>query len=292
LGAIERLWAMLDNRAVSFESMAKSVHEQLRLAYLNPVDFPAQLTGIDTLVSQACSQGAAAYRGLHQKRRLNKNGDAHKNILINGKTWHELRVLTDVTLLPAGAFDDLVRKAESLKTFKDYSDEALLQSPTTTASHDPFDPRNESDTAAQAELKQLEVSTETLHQTWVEKLLLELDDPSHQASLKALKPDEFGVVSAFRNERALPAKTADMQLLVAVLNTLLGGLVKREIVSAELVLAILDPTSPLTVAEVRKRFDGWLMNVIADNDFEHVRLALASDNKTTGDSATATTPNA
>jgi hypothetical protein len=186
----------------------------------------------------------------------------------------------------------LATPSESLKTFKAYSDQALLQSPTTTVPHDPFDPRNEPDTAAEAELTQLEVKTETLHQTWVEQLLRELDDPSHQASLKALKPDEFAVVSAFRKERALPSKTPDMQLLVAVLNTLLGGLVKREIAPVELVLAILAPTSPLTVAEVQKRFDGWLKDVIGDSGANHVRLALASDGAAAGDSAVATSPTA
>ncbi len=276
LGAVERLLGMLANRALEFEDVAAALRETLRGLYDDPTAFPAEREAARKLLDTACQKGVKAYRDLHKARRLTKEEDKRKQAVIGSRRWRELRVLTGVKLLPAAAYHNLERLADTLKLFRDYADDALLQSPTTTSPHDGFDPRNESSTPAARELDQLETQAASLHASWIDHLLTNLADPSCQESLRALKPDEYTLVRKFRESRELPTHEGDLDRLVQVLNTLFDGLQMRIVDPSEFVATVLDLELPLRVSEVQVRFAGWLKDLVGPDDPSHLRIAVAS----------------
>lgn len=278
LAAVERLRAMLQNRAAEFENCAEDLAHRLLGGYANPASFLSDSDELAGVLRKAAQLGCRDYKAAHRRRRLTREQDKQKQALIGSREWKQVSGLTGLRLLEGGnVFDQLAGAVEKLKLFADYTDEALLATPTTQAPHDPFDPRGEPLQAASDELERHAVTVHTLLDEWIGRLLAELQDPSVQESKKALKPEEFTVVDQFEASRRLPDPGRDLELLVQVLNTLLEGLKKIDVRASELAAALLDPKSPLKVSEVQARFRAWLSAQVGHDSESRVRLALQAD---------------
>ena len=282
LAAVERLTAMLRGRAVEFEDTANALRNCLLAEYQSPAAFASRAVALAATVREVATSGCGAYRGWHKHRRLTTQQDKVKQALINGREWKQLRALTAVRLLEGGAaYNSLSAQVGALKTFREYTDEALLASPTTQPPLDAFDPRAESNTAAADELEHCAAAALGLRDDWVERLLKEVADPSIQQSKRGLRPEEHEAVAAFESTRRLPEPGPGLDLLIRVLNDLLAGLKRIDVTAEEVAEALLDPKNPLRFSEIEQRLVAWLRVLAGNDEREAIRVALVAPTPTT-----------
>jgi len=125
---------------------------------------------------------------------------------------------------------------------------------------------------ASAVLDMLDNELDTLVADWTQTLLTNLEDPITQSNLKLLKPTSRTLVDTFLQDRALPGElTHDFILAMQeVLSSLIPVTVKTDNLRA----ALLAGGSPVTPAEMKKRFEGYLDELTKGKEPGKVRIVL------------------
>src|SRR5262249_54046649 len=146
----------------------------------------------------AVEEALKSYHTFHKQFRLDKQDDDRKKKLVSGARLKQLNKLVHIKSLGSAKLEDLRRGFESLITCQGSSDEDVLKSAKSLCPKCSFDPSELNGGAAAADaLTESEQAIETLHTTWTKQLLKELQDPSVQASLQALKQEECELVTRF-----------------------------------------------------------------------------------------------
>lgn len=211
------------------------------------------------------------YLNLHTRARLGVNEDQRKAQLINDKRLKDLQKLSTIELMSRQHLMDFQNRLANLKscfalTAQDLEAAAICP-------HCHFKPGQEPPaTGAAAALDGLDDELDKLGQDWTQTLLTNLEDPITKTNLGLLKPDARRVVDDFIRGQRLP-DDLDHEFLHA-LQEVLSGLTKVPVKVADMRAALLAGGSPVTPAEMKKRFEEYLDQLTKGKEPGKVRIVL------------------
>jgi len=211
------------------------------------------------------------YLAMHTRTRLGVNEDKRKGRLLKDERLEKLRKLATIDLMPRQHLTDFQNRLAGLKSCFALTEQDLGESP--ACPHCNFRPGTEELTAPAATvLDHMETELDKLLEDWTQTLLNNLEDPSIRGNLDLLKPETRKLVDAFLQERNLPEELS--QDFIRALQEVLSGLIKIAVKTSDLRAALLKGGSPATLAEMKKRFDEYLNELIKGHDPKRVRIVL------------------
>ena len=233
------------------------------------------------LASQSQSIGAkfqnlkkdytVAYIGLHTKARLGMNDDKRKAALLNDSRLQTLLKLAGIDLMPRQQLTDFQNRLAGLKSCFALTEQNLDITP--VCPHCGFRPSMEASSAAGSQMiDQLDAQLDAMVEGWTSTILGNLEDPITQTNMDLLKIDDREPLEAFIKSRELPVPLDSN--FVHALKEVLSGLVKVTIAVTELQTALQITDGPATPAEMKKRFDEYIDQLIKGKDPAKVRIVL------------------
>ena len=212
-----------------------------------------------------------AYLKLHLKARLGVNEDKRKARLMRDGRLHTLQRLLTIDLMPRQHLTEFHNRLAGLMSCFALTEQELDATP--ICPHCSYRPSSESSSApASAVLDMLENELDTLVADWTQTLLHNLEDPTTQGNLKLLKPASRTLVDTFLQGRALPGELTHDFILA--MQEVLSGLIPVTVKTDNLRAALLAGGSPVTPAEMKKRFDGYLDELTKGKESGKVRIVL------------------
>jgi hypothetical protein len=211
------------------------------------------------------------YSLAHSRARLGASDDKLKVHLLTDARLGQLQRLSTIELMPRQQLSDYQNRLGGLRTCFALTHPDLDASP--VCPHCNFRLVSESSPlpASQA-VKNLRDELDQLHDSWTKTLLDNLEDPTTRQNLTLLKPAPRKIVDAFLAARALPEDVS--QSFVGALQEALSGLSKVVITSESLRSALLAAGSPVTVTELKKRFEDYLVEISKGKDPTTIRVVL------------------
>ena len=107
---------------------------------------------------------------------------------------------------------------------------------------------------------------------WTQTLLINLEAPTTRKHLDLLQPEPKNLVNDFIKKQELPDRID--QDFIHALSEVLSGLEKVSVKIDDLRTALLSGGSPVTPAEMKKRFDNYLNILTKGKDSDKVRIVL------------------
>jgi hypothetical protein len=211
------------------------------------------------------------YLDLHTRARLGLNDDRHKASLMQDQRLAQLGKLATIDLLPTGQLTDLQHRLAGLKTCFSLIEAELQTTP--LCPHCGFKPALEAATAPVSNLlAALENELDQLLADWTRILLDNLEDPTIQGNLELLRPDERPLIQEFLARRVLPSPLSPA--FIHAMQEALSGLTKMVIKSDDLRQALLNGGSPMTLEEMKKRFETYTGDLAKGKDTSKLRIVL------------------
>lgn len=211
------------------------------------------------------------YLGMHTKARLGVNQDKRKAQLMSDERLKILQKLSTIDLMPRQQLSDFQNNLVSLKSCFALTDHELDASP--MCPHCNFKPATEgSSTPATNMLDNLDGELDKLVENWTQTLLNNLGDPTTKGTLSLLKTGPRKLVDGFVKKRVLPDDLNHD--FIKTLQEALSGLTKVSVKIVELRDALLAGGSPATPAEMKKRFEEYLEQIIKGKEPGKVRIVL------------------
>lgn len=211
------------------------------------------------------------YISLHTKARLSKNDDDRKARLIRDERLKSLQKLATIDIMPRQRLVDFQNRLGELRTCFELTEYDLEKS--ATCPHCGFKPITESVSASAATvLESLDHDLDKIVKEWTQTLLSNLEDPTTQDNLSLLKPEAREIIDSFLKSRTLPEPLE--QNFVAALQEALSGLTRVTIKISDFRNALLSGGSPITLEEMRKRFEEYLESLVRGKERSKVRIVL------------------
>jgi hypothetical protein len=213
------------------------------------------------------------YLGLHTKARLGVNEDKRKAKMATDERLGILKKLATIELMPRQQLTDFQNRLGELKSCFALTEKDLEASP--ICPHCNFKPEAESrqsKTLAGTILDGLDDDLDKLVSNWTQTLLANLDDPTTKSNLDLLKTESKKLVNGFIKKKALPDDLD--QNFIHALGEVLSGLQKVPVSISDLRTALLSGGSPVTPAEMKKRFEGYLDELTKGKEQGKVRIVL------------------
>ncbi len=212
-----------------------------------------------------------AYLSMHAKARLGVNEDKHKAQLMGDERLKDLQKLSTIDLMPRQHLSDFQNRLAGLKSCFALTEQELEASP--VCPHCNFKPGAEPPAAPAATmLDALNGELDKLVENWTQTLLANLEDPTTKGNLSLLKPEPRKLVDGFIKKRTLPDDLD--QDFIHALQEVLSGLTKVSVKIGDLRDALLAGGSPVTPAEMRKRFEEYLDGLTKGKVPGKVRIVL------------------
>ena len=211
------------------------------------------------------------YLSLHTRARLGVNEDQRKAKLMGDKRLKTLQKLSTIDLMPRQHLTDFQNRLAVLKSCFVLTEQELDASP--VCPHCNYKPAAEPPAApASSVLDALDEELDQLVENWTQTLLANLEDPTTRANLDLLKPEPRKLVNNFIKKRSLPDDLD--QDFIHALQEALSGLLKVPVKTADLRAALLSGGSPVTPAEIKKRFEEYLDELTRGKEPGKVRIVL------------------
>ncbi|MEW6662085.1 MAG: DUF6079 family protein [Bacillota bacterium] len=212
-----------------------------------------------------------AYLGLHTKARLGVNEDKRKARLMADERLKILIRLSTIDLMPRQHLTDYQNRLAGLKSCFALTEPDLDASP--VCPHCNYKPAAEPPAApASSVLDGLDDELDKLVENWTQTLLANLEDPTTRANLDLLKTEPRKLVDSFIKKRLLPDDLD--QDFIHAMQEVLSGLLKVSVKTADLRAALLSGGSPVTPAEMKKRFEEYLDQLTKGKEPGKVRIVL------------------
>jgi len=211
-----------------------------------------------------------SYLQMHSKARLGVVEDKRKANLSQDPRLGQLRALSSIDLMPRQQLTDFQNRLGGLKTCFALTEQQLKSS--SKCPHCGFEPAQEKSLVAAEILNKLDEELDQLLSNWTQTLITNLADPTTKENVSLLKPRARTLVEAFIRERVLPAEL-DQDFLQA-LQEVLSGLTKVPVQTDEIKAALLAGGSPVTPAEMKKRFEEYLDQLTKGKEPGKVRIVL------------------
>ena len=213
----------------------------------------------------------SVYLSLHTKARLGVNEDRRKAQLMADQRLKVLQKLSTIHLMPREHLVDFQNRLAGLRSCFSLTQQDLDASP--VCPHCGFRPSSEPPTAnAAIMLDGLDEELDRLVADWTQTLLTNLEDPTTKGNLSLLKPEPRRLVDDVIKQRALPDDLD--QEFVQALQEAFSGLTKVSVKASELRGALLAGGSPVTPAEMKRRFEDYLDQLIRGKEPGKVRIIL------------------
>jgi hypothetical protein len=212
------------------------------------------------------------YLGLHSRARLGANAEKRRSQLTKDDRLQILQKLSTIDLMPRQQLTDFQnRLATGLKSCFALTEPHLEASP--VCPHCSFRPSGEQvDAPAEVRLGNMDDELEQLVTDWTRTLLADLADPTTQQNLDLLKDKPKKLVRQFVKDQILPEPLS--QDFIHALKEVLSGLVKVPLTTDQLRAALLAGGSPVTPAEMKKRFEELLETLTKGKEPGKVRIVL------------------
>ena len=211
------------------------------------------------------------YLSLHSKARLGVNEDQRKAKLMGDERLMALRELSAIELMPRQHLADFQKRLGDLKSCFALTEQEMDASP--VCPHCGYKPGTEPPAApADSVLDGLDGELDEMTANWTRTLLANLKDPATRGNLNLLKPEPRKLVKGFIQEQALPDPLG--QDFIHALREVLSGLQKVSVKNEDLRAALLSGGSPVTPAEMKKRFDEYLDELVKGKEPGKVRIVL------------------
>lgn len=205
----------------------------------------------------------------HDQSRLNASENFLKTSLLNDEKTKALKLLAaHVSILPKEEFFKWEHTLANLKTCYAVTADKLQHSP--TCSECKFQPI-EITTNEKAQLKQLEEQLPKLLEEWKETLLTNFNDPEIKENITLLSNEQQQLVQSLIQNREFTLPI-DIRLIQAI-NDLLKGINKLELSLSDLE-EMMANGHPLTVDELRKRFEALITKTVGNASTNQVRIML------------------
>jgi predicted ATPase/soluble cytochrome b562 len=212
-----------------------------------------------------------AYLSLHTRARLGVNEDRRKTQLMGDKRLKVLQQLSTIDLMPRQHLKDFQNCLAGLKSCFALTEQDIDAAP--VCPHCNYKPGVEPVTVpAATTLDALDAELDKLVEDWTRTLLNNLEDPTTRSNLDLLKPGLRKLVEEFIGKRALPDELT--QDFIHALQEVLSGLQKVPVKTADLRAALLKGGSPVTPAEMKKRFEEYLDELTRGKEPGKVRIIL------------------
>ncbi|MBT4512247.1 MAG: ATP-binding protein, partial [Chloroflexi bacterium] len=211
------------------------------------------------------------YLKLHGKSRLGANEDNKKKGLLQDSRLDTLRQLATIDLMPTAQLTSFQNRLANLETCfslikQDLESDAICP-------HCSFKPiARDKGVDAKFQLADLDDELDKLVEEWTGTLLTNMEDPVTEESLDLLSPDRRKLIDVFLKKRTLPSKL-DPEFIETV-QEVLSGLAKVVIDVQELRKALLSGGSPVTLTEMKSRFEAFLSDCAKGKDSDKVRIIL------------------
>ncbi len=213
-----------------------------------------------------------AYLSMHAKARLGVNEDKCKAQLMGDERLKDLQKLSTIDLMPRQHLSDFQNRLAGLKSCFALTEQELEASP--VCPHCNFKPGAELAAAPAATmLDALDSELDKLVESWTQTLLANLEDPTTKERIKkVLSADQKKIVQALLNSRRLPNEISHAFLVA--MKEALTDLVLVSVKIADLRDALLAGGSPITPAEIQKRFEEYLDQLTKGKESGKVRIVL------------------
>jgi hypothetical protein len=211
------------------------------------------------------------YLTLHVKARLGVNEDKRKTTLMRDDRLQALRKLSTIDLMPRQQLTEVQNRLASLTSCFALTEQELATTP--VCPHCSYRPSIEPPAIpAPVVLDTLDHALDTLVADWTQTLLANLEDPTTQSNLDLLRPESRKMVDMFLKDRELPEDLT--QEFIQALQEVLSALIKVEVTTKSLRAALLVGGSPVTPAEMKKRFEAYLDELTKGKEPGKVRIVL------------------
>ncbi|MBO8173526.1 MAG: ATP-binding protein [Bacillaceae bacterium] len=209
------------------------------------------------------------YLTTHAKVRLNAHDDNRKATLLNNPMMTALKTLSSIEIVPKSQLESLYDRITSLKACwqltKDQLENRFVCPHCSLRVRDELGKRVES-------LDVLETQLQDLFSNWTQMIINNLKSDEVRSNIPLLKMEQQVMVNELirTGEFALPIEPK----LIATIKELLQGIERVEITQQDL-FEMMGYGSPLTVDEVRTRFEKLLREKIGSNATTRVRIMLS-----------------
>lgn len=212
-----------------------------------------------------------AYMVLHAEARLGNSEDKRKAQLMGDARMQTLNKLATIPIIHVSQLTQFQKQLADLKPCFALTESELQANP--VCPHCGFKPVNElTEEPANARLQAMDVELDNLVQSWTQRLLEDLEDPTARENLELLKPKQKKLLQDFQQSKSLPHPlTHDF---IQALNEALSNLSKVVIKAEELAVALSAGGSPMTPEEMEQRFKNYLANLTKGKDRKTVRIIL------------------
>lgn len=211
------------------------------------------------------------YLELHTKARLGVNEDKRKVELTNDERLKVLQKLSSIELMPRQHLINFRNRLDELKSCFVLTEQDLQTAPVCPVCG--FRPSAELDNdPARTALVILDSELDKMVADWTQTLLVNLEAPTTRKHLNLLQPEPKNLVNGFIKNQELPERID--QDFIQALSEVLSGLEKVSVKIDDLRMALLSGGSPVTLAEMRKRFDNYLDTLTKGKDSDKVRIVL------------------
>lgn len=205
----------------------------------------------------------------HDKSRLNATENNLKKKLLSSNELNILKQLANhISILPTEQIRNWEKGLQSLRECYSVTSESLQHTPLCNNCKYRMTDVSTNDKVM---LKNLEEQLPIIYERWMDTMLTSLNDPSVKESIELLQPNQKELVKQFMQTGELPIPL-DIRLVQAI-NDLFKGFNKVEITINDLEKMMANG-SPLTVEELRKRFDELISHVVGNNAANQVRITL------------------
>jgi len=235
----------------------------------NAADFRQQLRQqLQTLKSGYIT----AYLDLHRRVRLGVNDDQRKQALLRDPALAHLRALATIDLMPKPQLLDYQNRLTALTPCYQLTEQDLQT--TTTCPHCNYRPTRADLAAPKAgeQLARLENELADLLAAWTQTLLDNLADPTAQAALPLLPAAGQTQVQEFLTTRQLPDDLNND--FIQALRDLFQGLIKVAITCDQIAQALLAGGAPVTLPELKERFDRFANQLATGKEAAKVRVVI------------------
>jgi hypothetical protein len=211
------------------------------------------------------------YLGLHTKARLGVNEDKRKAQLMQDKRLKFLQDLSTVDMMPRQQLTDFQNQLASLKSCFAVTEQDLFLS--TVCPHCSFRPSTEPKIgSAQAILDNLDNRLDDLGKEWTKTIISNLEDPTIRDNISLLKKGDRKIVESLLSKQGLPDELS--KDLINALKEIFSGLVKIEVKIDEMKSALLAGGSPVTLDELKKRFEDYMTEKTKGKQQQKVRIVI------------------
>ncbi|MBP8000261.1 MAG: ATP-binding protein [Chloroflexi bacterium] len=260
----EHLW-LAQARQVKGDLLARLNHPQERA---NPSLRQTARQSLQTLKQEFIN----TMMQWHTRARLGANDDRYKARLLQDKRLTTLRRLATIELMPATQLREFEDRLAGLKSCFALTEADLQKAP--VCPHCQFRPHSNQEPHLNAghQLASLDSELDQLVAEWTQTLLNNLEDPTTQAAIELLKDQVRPLIENLLQARTLPEPISDE--LLRTLRELLSGLTKVVMRLDEVRLALQTGGMPATPAELSKRFEEYMNNLLPTQGRDKARIVL------------------